>query len=381
MSAAVMNAPVSDNLTLVINLGSSSLKAALIAAGGRTVWSQGRSLPAGAAIEQELEQWLRPALDAHQDAIQRVGHRVVHGGDAFTAPTLITAEVEQQLQALTPLAPLHNPAALKGIAWVRSWAAHLPQWACFDTAFHSNLPEAARTYALSKALREQGFRRYGFHGLNHQHVSETVQEQWRAQGGDPNQLRLISAHLGAGASLAAIRGGVCIDTTMGYTPLEGLVMASRSGSVDPGVLLALMRQGMDATGISDQLQHHGGLKGLSGLSGDMRTIRQQAGAGHQGAGLALAVFRHRLLQLIGAMAASLQGVDVLALTGGIGEHDQELHNELQEALAWLPGLEITVVPADEEQMIARLCLRGQSAEAAKPQSTRSDQLRSGKSGV
>ena len=381
MSAAVMNAPVSDNLTLVINLGSSSLKAALIAAGGRTVWSQGRSLPAGAAIEQELEQWLRPALDAHQDAIQRVGHRVVHGGDAFTAPTLITAEVEQQLQALTPLAPLHNPAALKGIAWVRSWAAHLPQWACFDTAFHSTLPEAARTYALSKTLREQGFRRYGFHGLNHQHVSETVQEQWHAKGGDPSQLRLISAHLGAGASLAAIRGGVCIDTTMGYTPLEGLVMASRSGSVDPGVLLALMRQGMDATGISDQLQHHGGLKGLSGLSGDMRTIRQQAGAGHQGADLALAVFRHRLLQLIGAMAASLQGVDVLALTGGIGEHDQELHNELQEALAWLPGLEITVVPANEEQMIARLCQRGQSVEAAALQSDGSDQLRSGKSGV
>ena len=381
MSAAVMNAPVSDNLTLVINLGSSSLKAALIAAGGRTVWSQGRSLPAGAAIEQELEQWLRPALDAYQGTIQRVGHRVVHGGDAFTAPTLITAEVEQQLQALTPLAPLHNPAALKGIAWVRSWAAHLPQWACFDTAFHSTLPEAARTYALSKALREQGFRRYGFHGLNHQHVSETVQEQWHAQGGDPSQLRLISAHLGAGASLAAIRGGVCIDTTMGYTPLEGLVMASRSGSVDPGVLLALMRQGLDAGRINDQLQQHSGLKGLSGLSGDMREIRKQAKKGHQGACLALTVFRHRLLQLIGSMAASLEGVDMLALTGGIGEHDHELRDELKSALTWIPGLEITVVPANEEGMIARLCQRNSVTRTNEHPITTSDQPRSGRSGV
>ena len=166
MTVVVMNTAVSEDLTLVINLGSSSLKAALIAGDGTAVWSQGRSLPAGTAIEPELEQWLRPALAAHQGGIQRVGHRVVHGGDAFTAPTLITAEVEQQLKALTPLAPLHNPAALKGIDWVRSWAPHLQQWACFDTAFHSNLPEAARTYALSQPLREQGFRRYGFHGLN-----------------------------------------------------------------------------------------------------------------------------------------------------------------------------------------------------------------------
>ena len=347
-----------DDLTLVINLGSSSLKAAVIDADGKTLWSQGRSLTPGAAIDQELEQWLMPALRHQRAAIQRVGHRVVHGGEAFTAPTLITAEVEQRLQALTPLAPLHNPPALQGIAWVRQWAPELPQWACFDTAFHSSLPEAARTYALSETLREQGFRRYGFHGLNHQHVSETVQELWQAKGHAPDQLRLISAHLGAGASLAAIKGGVCIDTTMGYTPLEGLVMASRSGTVDPGVLLALMRQGMDANSISDQLQQQSGLKGLSGLSGDMRDIRQQAEAGHQGAGLALAVFHHRLLQLIGSMASSLAGVDILALTGGIGEHDHALHNELVTALSWLPGLEITVVPADEETMIARLCQRG-----------------------
>ena len=356
--AAERPTSVSEDLTLVINLGSSSLKTAVIASDGTTRWRQGRVLADGAAIEQELEQWLKPMLSPLRSTIQRVGHRVVHGGDVYTTQTLITAEVEQHLKALSPLAPLHNPAALEGIAWVRSWAPQLPQWACFDTAFHSSLPLEARTYALSPTLREQGFRRYGFHGLNHQHVSETVLEQWQAKGRDPGQLRLISAHLGAGASLAAIQGGICVDTTMGYTPLEGLVMANRSGSVDPGVLLALMRQGMDATSISNQLQHHSGLKGLSGLSGDMQEIRQHAKAGHQGAELALAVFRHRLLQLIGSMASSLKGVDILALTGGIGEHDQALRQELKASLAWLPGLEITVVPADEEAMIARLCRRG-----------------------
>ena len=354
-----MNPAVIADLTLVINLGSSSLKAAVIGADGTRLWSESRSLPTGIALGQALEQWLLPALAPHQASIQRVGHRVVHGGEAFTAPTLITAEVEQRLEALTPLAPLHNPPALQGIAWVRNWAPHLQQWACFDTAFHSSLPEEARTYALPKTLRERGYRRYGFHGINHQHVSETVHRQWQSQGRDPSHLRLISAHLGAGASLAAIHGGVCIDTTMGYTPLEGLVMATRSGTVDPGVLLALMREGMDATSISNQLQQHSGLQGLSGLSADMRTIRQQARAGHRGADLALAVFRHRLLQLIGSMATSLKGVDILALSGGIGEHDHELYNELHKALMWIPGLEITVVPADEERMIARLCQHSQ----------------------
>lgn len=174
-------------------------------------------------------------------------------------------------------------------------------------------------------------------------------------------MRLISAHLGAGASLVAIRGGRCIDTTMGFTPLEGLVMATRSGSVDPGLVLELMREGYGAEALADILQKEAGLKGLSGLTGDMREIRTAAEIGHNGAIRALAVFRHRLLQLLGSMAASLRGVDVLALTGGIGEHDKQLQAELRNALTWWGDLEVIVIPADEEGMIARLCRRHSNA--------------------
>ena len=347
-------------LTLVINLGSSSLKAALLEPGGVALWHDGRSLSAEERLPAVLDAWLAPALAPHRSALQQIGHRVVHGGERFTAPTRIDAAVEQELQTLIPLAPLHNPPALTGIAWARAWAPELPQWACFDTAFHSTLPEAARTYALPAQLRARGLRRFGFHGLNHQHVAESVGRHWQAQGRDPSRLRLISAHLGAGASLAAVRGGRCIDTTMGYTPLEGLVMATRSGSVDPGLLLELMREGFSEAELAELLQKQAGLKGLSGLSGDMREIRAQAATGHGGAGLALAVFRHRLLQEIGAMAASLGGVDVLALTGGIGEHDAVLQQELHAALSWIQALEIQVVAADEEGMIARLCERASS---------------------
>ena len=189
-----------------------------------------------------LDCWLTPALEPHRQQVTLIGHRVLHGGERFTAPTRITAEVEATGE-LIPLAPLHNPPALKGLAWARQWAPELPQWAGFDTAFHSSLPAAAYTYAIPSDFRNKGFRRFGFHGINHQHVSETVAAQWLKQGKDPSQLRLISAHLGAGASLAAVKGGRCIDTTMGYTPLEGLVMATRSGNVDPGLLLELMREG------------------------------------------------------------------------------------------------------------------------------------------
>ena len=348
------------DLSLVINLGSSSLKAALLDSGGANIWHEGRSLAPGEALKDVLESWLAPALQPHRAAVRRIGHRIVHGGERFTAPTRISTEMEAALQALIPLAPLHNPPALEGVGWARAWAPELPQWACFDTAFHSTLPDAARTYALPEPIRARGFRRFGFHGLNHQHVSESVSRRWQEQGKQPCQLRLISAHLGAGASLAAVQGGRCIDTTMGYTPLEGLVMATRCGSVDPGVLLELMREGHTAAELADQLQKQAGLKGLSGLSGDMREIREQALQGHTGASLALEVFRHRLLQEIGAMAASLGGVDVLALTGGIGEHDGALRDELALALNWIPGLEILVVPADEEGMIARLCVRAET---------------------
>ncbi|CRY90924.1 acetate kinase [Synechococcus sp. WH 8103] len=272
--------------------------------------------------------------------------------------------MEATLEELIPLAPLHNPPVLKGLSWGRHWAPELQQWACLDTAFHSSLPTAAYTYAIPSEFRNKGFRRFGFHGINHQHVSETVAAQWREQGKDPSQLRLISAHLGAGASLAAVKGGRCIDSTMGFTPLEGLVMATRSGNIDPGLLLELMREGYSEDQMATILQKESGLKGLSGLSGDMRTIREAAANGHNGAIQALDVFRHRLLQLLGSMAASLGGVDVLALTGGIGEHDKQHKQELATALSWWGDFLTVVNPADEECMINRLCQRHSETPAS-----------------
>jgi acetate kinase len=338
-------APVdTPDLVLVINAGSSSLKARLLDREDQVVW-QGQTDWQPDAPDQALTDWLLPAVAPWTGALALVGHRVVHGGTAFTAPTRLTAEVREGLAALVPLAPLHNGPALAVMDAVRHWQPQLPQWACFDTAFHHTLSPAAFTYALPAAWRNQGLRRFGFHGLNHQHVSEVVSAD-----------RLISCHLGAGCSLCAIRSGVSVATTMGFTPLEGLVMASRSGSLDPGLLLHLLRQGVEPSELDDALHHRSGLLGLSdGLSGGMQVLRAAAADGHAGAELAIAVFRQRLLEGIGAMAACLGGVDVIALTGGIGEHDQALREELHSALAWLSPVTWRVVPADEEGLIARQC--------------------------
>jgi acetate kinase len=253
--------------------------------------------------------------------------------------------VEQALEQLRRLAPLHNGPALEGLAVLRQLLPGAWHGAAFDTAFHRSLPPEASTYALPAAWRARGLHRFGFHGLSHGAIAQ------RFPVG-----RLISAHLGAGCSLAVIEKGRCIDTTMGYTPLDGLVMASRSGSVDPGLLLHLLEEGLSAADLNQVLNEESGLLGLSDLSGDWRTLRQAAGTGHQGAQLALAVFMHRLLQGIGAMAASLGGLDVLALTGGIGANDQVLDDDLKHHLAWLGPPEVLRIPADEEGMIARQVL-------------------------
>lgn len=342
-----------EPLVLVLNAGSSSLKVALIAANGERLLSLNRP------IEPKPQSWLPELLQPWRQRIALVGHRVVHGGETFTAPTRLDASVEAALEALVPLAPLHNGPALAMIRWCRQ-AIEQPQWACFDTAFHSTIPAAARTYALPARWRRQGLKRYGFHGLNHAHVAAVVEQRRAAAMLDESQplapTRLISAHLGAGCSLAAIAGGHCLDTTMGYTPMEGLVMASRSGSVDPGLLLHLLEAGLSAADLDHALNEESGLLGLSDLSGDWRTLRQAAGIGHQGAQLALAVFMHRLLQGIGAMAASLGGLDVLALSGGIGANDPDLADDLKHHLAWLGPPEVLRIPADEEGMIARQVL-------------------------
>jgi acetate kinase len=318
-------------LVLVLNAGSSSLKARLIPANGIPLWSGQTNLASGTA-RTVVDEWLLPAIGPWENAVDLVGHRVVHGGTSFTAPTRLQEEVMGRIKELTPLAPLHNGPALEVIEAVRSWRPELAHWACFDTAFHHTLSPEAFTYAIPASWRQEGLRRYGFHGLNHQHVSETVAAP-----------RLISCHLGAGCSLCAIADGQSIATT-------------RSGSIDPGLLLHLLRQGISKEQLDHDLNHASGLLGLTaGLSSSMKDLREAERSGNSDAQLAIAVFRHALLQGIGAMAATLGGVDVIALTGGIGEHDQALREELAVALSWLGNVELLVVPADEEGLIARQC--------------------------
>lgn len=357
-------APGPSPTVLVVNTGSSSVKLARCTASGARLWQEQRSWDATdpAGLKPLLEQWLQPLLAGWDPAPVLVAHRLVHGGARFNAPTRLTAEVLTELDELVPLAPLHNGPALAAIRWLLEHEAEsscLPQWACFDTAFHASLGAAAFSYAIPATWRAQGLRRYGFHGLNHQHIGTTVARE------EPAVRRLISCHLGAGCSLCAIAisaDGIptSVDTTMGFTPLEGLVMASRSGSVDPGLLLHLLRQGMAATELDGALNRESGLLGLSGLSGDMRELRHAAAQGHPGAELAIAVFRHRLLQGIAAMAASLGGVDAIALTGGIGEHDDALAQDLEESLHWLGPLRWLRIAADEEGTMARQCLAAQA---------------------
>lgn len=367
-SAAPGNAPV-----LVVNTGSSSVKLALCQPSGGRLWQEQRAWTqadpikpaAGSSAHREtplsqlLDSWLGPLLAQTTPFPRMVVHRLVHGGSRFTAPTELDVDVLHALGDLIALAPLHNGPALEAIHWMQRWLVKhnlvCSQWACFDTGFHASLGEDASTYALPSSWRDLGLRRYGFHGLNHQHVAETV------AAAQPGLSQLISCHLGAGCSLCAIAIGPegcprSVDTTMGFTPLEGLVMATRSGNVDPGLLLHLLRGGLTVSELDEGLHRRSGLLGLSNLSGDMRELRQAARAGHKGASLAIGVFRHRLLQGIGAMAASLGGVQAIALTGGIGEHDDELAAELEQGLRWLGPVQWLRIPADEEGLMVRLCL-------------------------
>ena len=343
---------------LVINAGSATLKAALVAPDGTRPWQGAIAWQPQnpSTLEQQVKPWLLAAIAPWADERALVAHRIVHGGSHCIGPIRLTASTLEALEALTPLAPLHNGPALALVRALKGWLPPTTaNWACFDTAFHHTLPPEACTYALPESWRQQGLRRYGFHGLNHQHIAEQVRVP-----------RLISCHLGGGSSLCAIRDGQSIATTMGFTPLEGLVMASRSGSVDPGILLHQLRQGLSTDQLEQALCQHSGLLGLSGFSGDMRVLRAAAADAshphHAAAELAIGVFRHQLLAGIGAMAACLGGVDAIALTGGIGQHDWALRDELEQALTWLQPFGLVQIAADEEGQIARLCR--QTANAA-----------------
>jgi acetate kinase len=313
---------------LVVNAGSSSVKLRVVE-GGETV--AGADLPAidpadssGAALRAALE-GLGP--------VDAVGHRIVHGGTDFREAAVLDDAVFQRLASLADLAPLHQPASLAGVRAARDALSDVPHVACFDTAFHATIPAAAATYALPRRWRERWpLRRFGFHGLSHAYAARRAGD---LLGRATEDLRLVTAHLGAGASLAAVDRGRSIDTTMGFTPLEGLVMATRSGSIDPGLLLWLQRrQRLTPDDVADGLEHESGLLGLAGTS-DMRDLLAAAEAGTPDASLALDVYVHHLRAGIAAMAAAMNGLDALVFTGGVGENAAAIRARTIEGLGFL----------------------------------------------
>lgn len=289
---------------------------------------------AAARILNDLQAGPSPALSSLEE-LRAVGHRVVHGGERFTSAVQITAEVKRAIEELSELAPLHNPASLDGIRAVEQVLPKVPQVAAFDTAFHATLSEAARTYPVpQKWTREWGIRRYGFHGLSHSYCASQAAKMIGRQ-----DLRLVIAHLGNGASVSAVRDGMCVDTSMGFTPMEGLMMGTRSGSVDPGILIYLLRQkGLNVNALDKALNYESGLLGVSGFSSDMRQVLSEL-PHNPDAALAVDVYVHRIVKTIGAMAAALGGIDALVFTAGVGEHTPEIRSRVCEKLNYL-GLEL-----------------------------------------
>ena len=314
---------------LVVNAGSSSLKLALLDGDDKTLAACELDAPRTMIDPAEL----RAALTGGLGEADAIGHRIVHGGERFTAPVRIDAGVETALRELVDLAPLHQPKSLAALDAVSEALPQIPAVACFDTAFHATMPQAASTYAVPRAWRERWrIRRYGFHGLSHAWVARRVPD---LLGRPAAGLRIVSCHLGAGASLCAIVDGCSLDTTMGFTPLEGLVMATRSGSIDPGLLLWLLERGeLPPSELADALEHEAGLKGLAGTP-DMRVVEARAYDGDPLSQLALDVYVHRLRAGIAAMAAALGGVDALAFTGGVGEGSAEVRERAVDGLGFL----------------------------------------------
>jgi acetate kinase len=343
---------------LVLNAGSSTLKFSLIDSEGERLLASGVADWSAEPARLTASRPGRPDSDKplsirrHADAVHpvlaeladdrhsiaAVGHRVVHGGERYTSSVLVTSEVKQAIAELVELAPLHNPANLEGIEAAAAALPEVPQVAVFDTAFHATIPEAARVYPLPYAwYQDWGLRRYGFHGLSHAYCSRRAAEMLKRR---PAGLRLVICHLGNGCSVSAVRDGQCIDTSMGFTPLEGLMMGTRSGSVDPGLLLYVLRhKGVTPEQLDRVLNQESGLLGVSGISSDMRDVLTAAHEGNPRAKLALDIYAHRVRQTIGAMAATLGGADALVLTAGIGEHAAEVRARICDGLEFL-GLEL-----------------------------------------
>jgi acetate kinase len=311
---------------LVVNVGSSSLKLRLLDGDDAVLAS--RDLPSR-DHSRSLSEFLSEVGE-----FDAVGHRVVHGGSRFTAAAVVDDDVLAALRETCELAPLHNPPAIAAIEELRRLAPDLPNVACFDTAFHASLPAAAALYALPQRWNQGlGVRRYGFHGLSYAYASRRAAELLGVPASEP---RLVVCHLGAGASVAAIAGGRSQDTTMGFTPLEGLVMATRSGSVDPGLLLWLERRhGVSPDELEDALEHESGLAGLAGGSGDMRELLASVDAGDPRAATALGVYVHRLRAAIAALTAALGGLDALVFTGAVGEGSHRVRRAATAELGFL----------------------------------------------
>ncbi|MEV7082595.1 acetate kinase [Streptomyces sp. NPDC093516] len=375
---------MSPTRVLVLNSGSSSLKYQLLdmrdsgrlavglveRIGERT--SRLKHTPAGgesrelggaiadhdAALKAVAEELARDGLGLDSPELAAIGHRVVHGGRSFTEPTVIDERVLAEIERLIPVAPLHNPANLTGIRTAQALRPDLPQVAVFDTAFHTTMPESAARYAIDVETADaHRIRRYGFHGTSHAYVSRATAE---LLGKDPSEVNLIVLHLGNGASASAVRGGRCVDTSMGLTPLEGLVMGTRSGDMDPAVIFHLMRVGgMSADEIDTLLNKKSGLIGLCG-DNDMREIRRRVDAGDERAELAFDIYIHRLKKYIGAYYAVLGRVDAIAFTAGVGENAAPVR---QAALA---GLEELGIAVDGE----RNAVRGDEARLISPEGAR-----------
>ncbi len=333
-------------IVLVLNSGSSSLKY-----GVYRPTDDRPALLAGGTIETTDDH--RASLDHVIVELHRsgapvptiVGHRIVHGGAHRLVHCLVDDPVMADLNAACAFAPLHGPAALALVQAARRRLPLVPQVACFDTAFHATMPDIARALPIPREYAAEGIRRYGFHGLSCRSIVR--------QFGDAVPSRLIIAHLGGGASVTAARDGHSVDTSMGLTPSGGVVMSTRTGDIDSGLLLYLLREKqLDAATLAEMVDRSSGMAGISGLSGDMRLLRAAAADGDAPAKLAIRVFERSVSKSIAAMATSLGGVDLVVLTGGIGENDAALRNAVGADLAWIAGLEIRTMPSREDEEIA-----------------------------
>ena len=313
---------------LVVNAGSSSLKLRLLGADDALLATADLPAPGGVAAREAIA----AAIDG-LGAVDAVGHRIVHGGTEFTDAVRIDARVRSRLEALTDLAPLHQPKALTALDAVSACLPDVPSVAAFDTAFHASLPAEAATYAIPREWRSRWpLRRFGFHGLSHAYASRRAAS---LLGRPCEELRIVTCHLGAGASLAAVMGGRSVDTTMGFTPLDGLVMATRSGSIDPGLVLWLQEHvGTPPAELASTLERRSGLLGLAG-SDDLRAVLAAEAAGDPDAALAVSVYLHRLSAAVASMAAAMDGLDVLVFTGGVGENAPEIRQRTGDRLGFL----------------------------------------------